>query len=170
MSNKRLFRTNNFSCLLLLLSIAVAAGTARAQKTCFGSDAGAASPDYQLHYNWAAKQDLDHLKSGIKSKLEAIYKCPGLTDNELFSFYAALSLRVAEYVPDASWFKGDRGIVDGNWQVHYDWARKKGNTIALSMLISKITTAFDCLDRKKQVEFYAELSHYIAWEDPSNEF
>ena len=138
------------------------------QTKCFGSDVGAASTDEKIHLAWAQKQDVAALKNGLKWKIEAIFNCGGITDEELYNFYGTLSVVIADYVPDAACFNGDKGVVEKDWYFHHNWAKTKGKAVAKSSLISKSIAAFDCLSREKQLSYYAKMSFHIAFEDPSN--
>jgi len=131
------------------------------QIECF-NEADAVSSDRNLHRNWAEKQNTDGLKSKIKSKLEQLFRCSGLNDDDLFKDFAAFSIVISESGSKDSCYGGDSGVLNKNWSFHYEWAKGQSKSAVLANLLSKSLATFDCLDREKQVSYYTALSLKLA--------
>lgn len=131
------------------------------QTGCF-NDANAASSDRNVHRSWAEKQNSDGLKSEIKTKLEQLFLCLDLRDDDLFKDFATLSIVISDSGTKDSCYGGDLGVLNKNWSVHYDWARGKSRGTLLTSVLSKSLATIDCLDREKQVSYYTEFSLKLA--------
>jgi hypothetical protein len=129
---------------------------------CFREDLGAASTNWDSHHDWATKQDLQTLKRALNWKLQALFQCSSRTDDQISDAFAQISVIVARYVPNASCFNGNLGAVSTDAGSHRDWAKAKGRTAALADAQTKVLAALSCLDRSKQVSFYADLSVLVA--------
>jgi hypothetical protein len=145
------------------------------REACFRSDPGAASTDWKSHYTWAQGQDATRLKAAIEQKLDLLFGCRSITDEQAFDDFAAISVIIARYVPDAACFNGDRGAVDPDPAGHKNWANVKGRGAALNNLKAKAMAAVDCLDsseiqdargnvvrRSKRFSYYADVSVLAA--------
>jgi Caspase domain len=129
---------------------------------CFSSDPAAGSVDRNNHYQWAQNQTLAKLKSAVQQKLDLIFHCSAVSDEQTFDLFAAISVLIARYVPDASCFNGDQGVVSADPTGHRDWARERGRNVALDNLKSKAATALGCLNGAKRASFYADVSVVAA--------
>lgn len=133
---------------------------------CFGSDAGAASTDWNSHYTWAQKQTNGRLKAGLEDKLGAVFRCLAKTDAQVFDLFADISVVIARYVPNAACFNGDGGAVATDLAGHRDWARERGRMVALDNLKAKASVALDCLNGSKRASYYADVSVLAAGGTP----
>ena len=129
---------------------------------CFTSNAAAGSTDWNNHYRWAQSQTPVKLKSAIQQKLDLVFNCTTVSDDETFDDFAAISVIVARYVPNAACFEGDAGVVSTEPSGHRNWARERGRAVALDNLKSKAAAALDCLDGTKRASFYADVSVVAA--------
>ena len=129
---------------------------------CFASDPAAGSTDWNSHYSWAQNQTLAKLKTAIQQKLDFIFRCPSVTDEQTFDDFAAISVMIARYVPNAACFHGDEGVVSADPSGHQKWARERGRKVALDNLKSKATVALDCLDGSRRASYYADVSVLAA--------
>jgi hypothetical protein len=98
----RNYRSTISRRIIFLAVVFIACSSAFGQGKCFGNDVGAASTNEMTHLTWARKQGTAGLKDGLKSKLEAIFNCPGIRDEDLYNFYATLSIIITDYVSDAA--------------------------------------------------------------------
>lgn len=137
-------------------------GSGASPANCFGTDGGAASTDWQVHHDWAGKQDLERLRSALDAKLVMLFQCSSRTDEQLFDTFADISVTIARYVPDAGCFDGDAGVVTTDRLGHRNWAKERGRNGALSALQSKALAALNCLNGSKLQSYYADVSVLIA--------
>ena len=137
-------------------------GILNSSSGCFGTDAGAASTDWNSHYTWAQKQTSGRLKAGLEDKLGAVFRCSAKTDAQVFDLFADVSVVIARYVPNAACFNGDGGAVAPDPSGHRDWAREKGRMVALDNLKAKAAAALDCLEGSKRASYYADVSVLAA--------
>ena len=149
-------------CALLTVLIVLSASQINhAQKSCFGNDVGAASTEYRGHDDWARKKDLAGIKYGLKWKIDALFNCPAVTDDDFFDAYAEISWIVAIYSDD-SCCTSDKGILSKDKKLHRQWARNKGRHEALKALQYKVATALDCFGPIHLHTFYADVSVKLA--------
>ncbi len=126
--------------------------------TCFANDPGMASTNRNDHYDWAQRQDPAHLEANLKNKINLLFNCPSVTDDQLSSAFADYSVIIARYAQNAACFSGDRGVINTDWSAHKAWARAKSRSQLLSNLQWKMAAAFKCLDRASQSSFFADSS------------
>ncbi len=132
------------------------------RETCFRSDQGAASKNWNSHYSWAQGQNVVKLKTAIQQKLDLVFQCSSVTDEQAFDDFAAISVIIARYVPNAACFNGDEGVVSTDPVGHRNWAREQGRAAALNNLKSKAAAAIDCMDGAKRFSYYADISVLAA--------
>ena len=129
---------------------------------CFTSNAAAGSTDWNSHYLWAQNQTPLKLKTAIQQKLDLIFNCIVVSDDQTFDHFAAISVLIARNVPNASCFNGDQGVVSTDPAGHREWAKQRGRNVALDNLKSKAVAALDCLAGTKRASFYADVSVIVA--------
>lgn len=125
---------------------------------CFANDQGMASTNRDDHFNWAQQQDAAHLQANLQSKINLLFNCSAVTDDQLSSAFADDSVIIAKYVQDSACFGGDSGVIDTDWSSQKAWARTKSRSELLSNLQWKMAAAFKCLNRTGQLNLFADSS------------
>jgi hypothetical protein len=128
------------------------------QQNCYWPDVNAASPNWNVHYDWALTRGAPELKSNLGRKLGQLFDCVARNAGQLADTFADLSLVVARYVPNVSCFNGDYGVVSSDWSLHRRWAGQRNRDGMRQGTESKIVGAVDCLDRSKHSDYFADLS------------
>lgn len=129
---------------------------------CFARDTRARAQDRQSHYDWAKAQNPATLESDLKNKIDLLFQCSSMDAEALSSTFANISVIIARYVPDANCFGGDAGVASTDWSGHKSWGLSKGVDVMRDNLQWKIALALKCMDRSKQISFYADVSVPIA--------
>ncbi len=130
--------------------------------SCFSADPGAGSTDRNAHYGWAQQHDAAQLRGNLIYKLNLLYRCPAMSDDQLSSAFATISVIIARYVPNANCFNGDPGVISTDWSAHKNWAASIGRQQSFNNLQGKTAAAFRCLDRSGQMSYFADVSVAIA--------
>ncbi|MGI9066627.1 MAG: caspase family protein [Pyrinomonadaceae bacterium] len=133
---------------------------------CFAGDIRASSPDRAIHYAWAKGQNVAALDGNLKDKVAVLFQCSSMDAETLSSAFGNMSVIIARYVPDANCFGGDAGVASTDWSGHKSWGLSKGVDIMRDNLQWKIGSALKCMDRSKQISFYADVSVPIAGAQP----
>jgi hypothetical protein len=126
--------------------------------TCFANDPGMASTNRNDHYNWAQRQDGARLEANMRNKINLLFNCPSVTDDQLSSAFADFSVVIARYAQNAACFRGDQGVINTDWSAHKEWARTKSRDQLLGNLQWKMAAAFKCLNRAGQSSLFADSS------------
>ena len=129
---------------------------------CFAKDPGAGSTNRETHYSWAEDQTAGRLESNLDSKLDLLFQCKTISTRSLSERFADVSVIIARYVPDASCFGGDAGVVNNSSSDHKAWGLRQGADGMRTNLEWKIASALKCLDRSRQASFYADVSVALA--------
>jgi uncharacterized caspase-like protein len=129
---------------------------------CFASNPAIGSTEWNLHYSWAIGQNVQRLKTAIEQKLDSLFQCSSVSDQQAFDEFAAISVIIAKDVPDAACFNGDEGVVGTDPEGHRNWAKERGRRVALDNLKSKAVAALGCLDGSKRASYYADVSVLAA--------
>jgi hypothetical protein len=129
---------------------------------CFAADPGAGLTDRNAHYSWAQRQGGHQLRSNLAFKLNLLARCRAISDAQLASAFATISVIIARYVPNASCFNGDQGATSTDWSAHKNWAASIGRQQSVSNLQWKTAAAFRCLDRSGQTGYFSDVSVVIA--------
>ena len=141
------------------------AASSAAASSCFGNDRGAANLDRDAHYYWA-QQNMAKVAGNLNQKIDLLWRCPAMNDEQLTSVFADLSVIVERYVPGAACSGGERErerVVTGlPWQPHKDWASQRSRQEVLSNLQGKVAAALQCMDSTGQINFFADASAVIA--------
>ena len=139
---------------------------------CFASDPGMGSTNRQDHYKWAENKTGAQLEANLKSKINLLYNCPAVSDDDFANAFADFSVSIANYVRengrDETCFNGDRGVVSTDRSGHYYWARAKTRQQLLENLQWKIASALKCLDDYGKKLFFGEISVRVAKAPQSN--
>ena len=125
---------------------------------CFPNDSGMASTNRDDHYNWAQQHDPAEVEANLKDKINLLFSCPSVSDDQLTSAFADYSIVIAKYVQDVGCFGGDSGVTNTDWSAHKQWAREKDRAALLNNLQWKMGTAFKCLSRAGQSSLFADSS------------
>jgi hypothetical protein len=155
-------KTQNFLGLALTLGLILfaALGQAQAQNRCFSEDPGAGSTDRQSHYNWAQQQDVDQLRGNLIYKLNLLARCPAMSDDNLSSAFASISVIIFRYTANANCF--NQGFINADWSVHKRWAAANGHQQTYTNLQWRTATGIKCLARAGQLDYFADVSVAIA--------
>jgi len=129
---------------------------------CFASDRGAGSTNKTEHATWARQQSMDTLISNLWAKIQMIYNCPDVSDEQAVTAFGEISTLIARRAPDAGCFNGDRGIINTDPAVHQNWARARQRTQVRDNLGAKAAAALRCLTETNRVDFFAEASVMLA--------
>lgn len=129
---------------------------------CFAKDPGAGSTNRATHYSWAKDQTASRLEGNLNSKLDLLFQCKTISTRSLSERFADVSVIIARYVPDASCFGGDAGVVNTSSSDHKAWGLSQGADGMRTNLEWKIASALKCLDRSRQASFYADVSVALA--------
>lgn len=129
---------------------------------CFAGHPLMPSTDRNVHYNWAQQRSSAVLDANLKDKVNLLFNCSSVTDDQLRCAFADYSVSIAKYVPNANCFNGDRGAINTDYSAHREWARTKNRSQLLSNLQGKVSAAFNCLDRAAQLSFFADMSVITA--------
>lgn len=133
---------------------------------CFAADPGAGGMDAKAHYDWAAKQDTVTLANNLSYKIGLLFNCSSPTEGTLSAIFADISVLLTAYRMDPSCFGGDVGVLNTNWEDHYDAfrGRKDRRNLLRDNLSWKLASAIKCLqrDRSSQLSLFANASTKIA--------
>ncbi|MGH9906095.1 MAG: WSC domain-containing protein, partial [Pyrinomonadaceae bacterium] len=138
-----------------------AAPTAASAQGCFGNDRGAAGIRRDDHYNWAQKNPAQSV-GNLKNKIDLLWRCPSMSDEQLTSAFADISVVIPRYVTKKACFGSDPHVTVLEWQPHKDWAKQRTRQQILDNLQWKIGAALKCLDQIGQINFFADNSVAIA--------
>jgi len=129
---------------------------------CIAEGSSMASTDRNNHFRWAREHNPQEIEANARMKLEMLFRCNLLDENQLANFFADISVIVARDTPNPACFNGDRGTVGTDPRRHREWARDKGREVMLENVEWKVTAALHCMDRDKQAALFADVSVAIA--------
>ncbi len=129
---------------------------------CFASDPGAGSTNRETHYAWAKGQNVGRLEGNLNFKIDLLFKCSLMDAESLSEAFANVSVIIARYAPDANCFGGDVGSTSTVGSDHKAWGLSQGADAMRGNLEWKIASALKCMDRSKQISFFADVSVPIA--------
>ena len=133
-------------------------GTAGNTASCFAGDPAMLSMNRGDHTNWARQQDAVTLAANLKKKIDLLYACPGVTDDQFRNAFADYSIIIARYVQQASCFGGDAGATNTDRSAHLAWASTRTRSQLLNNLQQKMSGAFNCLSPLGRVNLFADSS------------
>lgn len=132
-------------------------------ESCFAADPGMASTNRTDHFNWAQRQTPAQLQANLLDKTNRLFTCPSMTDDQLTSAFAELSVTIAHWVHNYPCFANDRGALSEDWDAHKQWASTRSSSELLGNIQWKITTALKCLvTRGAKSSLFAASSVAIA--------
>lgn len=157
----------NRALAVLLLGALLGASTTKSQgqpiaASCFGSDVGAASVDWNGHFTWAQQHSVADVESNLKWKVASVFQCDALADSELFAAFSDLSVVIGHYAPDPACFGGDAGAASTNRGGHYAWASQRPRQQILENLQWKLDGAVRCIGGAQFSSYFADLSVILA--------
>lgn len=129
---------------------------------CFAEDPGAESIDRATHYEWGKGQSTETLENNFKYKANLLFQCKSINADAMSTTFANVSVVVARYVSDPKCFDGDGGVLSTVASDHKAWGAKQSPETMLGNLQWKFASALKCLDRPKQVSFFADASAALA--------
>jgi hypothetical protein len=133
-----------------------------ATRSCFGNDRGAAGVDRDAHYYWA-QQNMEKVAGNLNYKIDLLWRCPAMNDEQLSSAFADLSVVTTRYVTAGCGSRArDVTFTGGDWQPHKDWARQRNRQEILDNLQRKAAAALQCLDSTGRINFFADTSVALA--------
>ena len=116
------------------------------RESCFAYDPGMAGTRTD-HDNWAQRQSSARLEANLAEKIDRLFSCPSLNDDQLSSAFADLSVVIAHWAHNYACFGEDPGAGSEDWSGHQEWARTRNRSDLVSNLQWKIRTAFKCIGR-----------------------
>jgi hypothetical protein len=116
------------------------------RESCFAYDPGMAGTRTD-HENWARRQSSAQLEANLSEKIDRLFSCPSLNDDQLSSAFADLSVVIAHWAHNYTCFGEDPGAGSEDWSGHEEWARTRNRSELVSNLQWKIRTAFKCISR-----------------------
>jgi hypothetical protein len=129
---------------------------------CFAVDPGMASIFRNQHFGWAQGQDSGRLINNLTYKIGLIFDCSAMNGDQLARSFGTMSSIVAQSAPNPACFNNDAGVVNRDPYAHERWARFKTRREVRDSLVWKAAAAFRCMDRNRQVAFFADMSVGIA--------
>jgi len=133
------------------------------RESCFANDPGMASTDRTGHFNWAQRQSAARLEANLATKIDLLFKCPSLNNEQLSNAFAELSVVIARGVRNYPCFAGDAGSLSEDWSAHKEWASTRSRGDILNNLRWKMSTALKCLvNRSAKSTLFAASSVAIA--------
>jgi hypothetical protein len=130
--------------------------------TCIAEGSSMASMDRNTHFRWAREHSPQEIEANARMKLEMLFRCNLLNENQLANYFADISVIVARDTPNPACFNGDRGSIGTDPRRHQEWARGKGRDIMLENVEWKFSAAMHCMDRDRQAALFADVSIAIA--------
>ncbi len=137
-------------------------GAAPMGGVCIAEGTGPASTDRDNHFHWAREHNPQELETNLHMKLEMLFRCNLLSDEQLSNYFADISVLVARSAPNPACFNGDRGSAGTDRRKHQEWARDKGRQVMLENIEWKVSAALHCMDRERQSALFADVSVVIA--------
>lgn len=131
-------------------------------QNCFAIDPAMGSIMRNDHYGWAQQQDSARLINNLTYKIGLVFDCSSVNGDQLARSFGTMSSIVANYASNPACFNNDAGVVNRNQYAHERWARFKTRTEVRDSMVWKTASAFRCLDRNRQVAFFADLSAAVA--------
>lgn len=116
------------------------------RESCFADDPGMAGTRTD-HENWAQRQSSARLEADLAEKIDRLFSCPSLNDDQLSSSFADLSVVIAHWAHNYTCFGDDVGASSEDWSGHKEWARSRNRNDLVSNLQWKIRAAFKCFSR-----------------------
>jgi hypothetical protein len=157
------------TCLVFLFSFVFVAGVAEfvapqpALATgCFGTDAGAGSMNWNVHYTWAQARSRVEMQNNLDWKVRSVFGCNALDSAELTNAFADLSTVIGRYVPDPACFHGDVGAASTSRSTHWRWAHERSRAEIRANFLMKVDDAMECLSRSRDLRMFADLSVILA--------
>jgi hypothetical protein len=133
------------------------------RESCFVGDPGMASTNRTDQFNWAQRQTPAQLQANLLDKTNRLFTCPSMSNDQLTSAFAELSVTVAHWVHNYPCFANDRGALSEDWDAHKQWASTRSSSELLGNIQWKITTALKCLvTRGAKSSLFAASSVAIA--------
>lgn len=129
---------------------------------CFGNDAGMASTDGNAQASWAAGQTDATIQANLLLKIDRLFNCDAVSQEQLANAFANMSMTIASDVQNVACFGGDAGAISLDWQRHYNWAMSQNYAAVRQNMETKVRDALKCVDRAKQVDIFANLSVSVA--------
>jgi hypothetical protein len=140
----------------------------RGHRECFADDPGMASTTRTEIFNWAQRQSVARLEANLASKINLLFNCPSMSNDQLSSAFADLSVVIANELHNYTCFAGDPGSLSEDLSGHKEWARTRSRGEILNNLQWKVRTALKCLvihpsppNRWAQSSLFAAISRAI---------
>ena len=129
---------------------------------CFGNNRGAASLNWNDHFNWAKGQNLETLKRDLSTKTRNIFNCAKVSRKNLNGVFADLSHVVGFAAPGPACFDGNRGAASLDFLGHHRWARSQPRDVLRNDIVWKVSSVLSCMNPSLWAKFFAKASVILA--------
>jgi hypothetical protein len=132
--------------------------TARATPACSSDMSGATLDDTKVPAPGPA------LEAALKNATALYFMCRSLPIDRFARTFATLSIVLAQYVPDVSCFKGDKGAAGTDWSGHKGWGDRQGRAdLLMANMRMKIGLVLACLPPEQQGMLYADFARAFTF-------
>lgn len=118
---------------------------ARGHGDCFVGDPGMSSTSRIDHNNWAQHQTAARLEANLANKINLLFNCPSMSNDQLSSAFAELSVCIAHWLHNYTCVALDPGSLSEDLSGHKEWARTRSRSELINNLQWKMRTALKCM-------------------------